>query len=246
MKGYNHISNWYDGIVKDKGHYYHVNIIIPKVLKLLENKKSILDLACGQGVLQRYIGKNVEYLGIDISKNMIQKAGSYNRNKNHHFLSKDLCELIKLEKKDYQSACIILSLQDISNPLNILKNAYNHLEKNGQLIIVMNHPCFRIPRQSFWQIDERKKIQYRRIDRYMSSMKIPFLVNPSKNEYSKTIFSNHFSLSTFSNYLFETNFYIEKIEEWTSDKKSTGSKAKMENISRDEFPLFMCITAIKR
>jgi len=247
MKGYNHVSKWYDSLVKDKGHYYHINVIIPKVLKLLKNKKSILDLACGQGVLQRYLDKNIQYLGVDISNKMIQKAKFYNRNKKHIFLNKDLSkEAVKLEKKDFEAACIILSLQDFENPLNLLKNAKEHLINNGLLIIVINHPCFRIPRQTSWLIDNQKKIQYRRIDKYMSHMKIPISVNPGKNKNSKMIISNHFPISTLSEYLYNSGFYIEKIEEWISDKNSIGSKAKMENQSRHEFPLFMAILAIKK
>lgn len=246
MKGYNHVSNWYDKLVKDKGHYYHVNVIIPNVLKLLESKKSVLDLACGQGVLQRHLDKNIEYLGVDISSNMINKANSYNKNKKHSFISKDLSKIVQFEKKDFEAACIILSLQDIENPSNLLKNAANHLIKNGLLILVINHPCFRIPRQSSWEIDSNKNIQYRRIDKYLSSMKIPICVNYEQNSNSKTIISNHFPIKTLSEYLFDSGFYIEKIDEWISDKKSTGSKAKMEDRSREEIPLFMSISAIKK
>lgn len=246
MKGYNHVSNWYDNLVKDKGHYYHVNVIIPNVLKLLKNKKSVLDLACGQGVLQRHIDKEMEYLGVDISTNMIQKASSCNKNQKHSFVSKDLSKVVQLEKKDFEAACIILSLQDIDNPLNLLKNASDHLVKNGLLLIVINHPCFRIPRQSSWQIDAQKNIQYRRIDKYLSHMKIPISVNYGKNTNPKTITSNHFPIKTLSEYLFDAGFYIEKMDEWISDKKSEGSKAKMEDRSREEIPLFMAISAIKK
>jgi SAM-dependent methyltransferase len=246
MKGYDHVSRWYDDLVKDKGHYYHINVIIPNVLKLLQNKKSVLDLACGQGILQRYLDKDITYLGADISANMIQKANHYNKNKKHTFICRDLSKIVKFEKNDFEAACIILSLQDIENPLNILKNASEHLVKNGHLIIVINHPCFRIPRQSFWEIDNKKKLQYRRVDKYLSHMKIPILVSYKKNNNIKPIISNHFPIKTLSEYLYNAGFYIERIDEWISDKKSTGSKAKMEDEARDQFPLFMAICAIKK
>jgi len=35
------------------------------------------------------------------------------------------------------------------------------------------------------------------------------------------------------------------MEEWISDKKSTGAKARMENRSREEFPLFLALLAQK-
>ena len=45
--------------------------------------------------------------------------------------------------------------------------------------------------------------------------------------------------------LFDNGFCIENIEEWISDKKSTGSKAYIEDKARKEFPLFMTIVARK-
>lgn len=246
MKGYDHVSKWYDKLTQDKGHYYHANVIIPNILKIIQNKRSILDLACGQGVLQKHLGKDVEYLGVDISNNLILKADFNNKNKNHTFLCRDLSKTVRFEKNDFEAACIILSMQDIDNPLNLLKNAKDHLVKNGILVIVMNHPCFRIPRQSSWQTDSEKNIQYRRIDKYLSSMKIPICVDYGKNKKSNTIISYHFPLKTLSEYLYEAGFYIEKIDEWVSDKESVGSKAKMENRSRNEIPLFMAISAIKK
>jgi ubiquinone/menaquinone biosynthesis C-methylase UbiE len=244
--GYNTVSGWYDNIVKDKGHYYHKNVIIPNVLKYLKNSCSILDLACGQGVLQRYLDQNIQYLGIDISNNLIDKANLYNKNKNHFFLKNDLNELIELNKKDFDAATIILSFQDINNSKNLLLNAYNHLKKNGKLILVINHPCFRVLKHSSWGIDEINNIQYRRVDRYLSNMKIPFSINPSKENRSKKIFSYHHSLSSISNLLYESNFLIEKIDELISDKNSIGAKAKIENQARKEIPLFMAVIAIKK
>ena len=246
MKGYDHVSSWYDTLVKEKGHYYHEKVIIPKIMTFLKDKRSVLDLACGQGVLQRHLAPGVEYLGIDISDKMISRANSYNKNKNHRFIKKDLSLPIDVDKKDFEVATIILSLQDIDKPSIVLQNASRHLKKDGSLIIVINHPCFRIPRQSSWGIDEKIKIQYRRIDRYMTSMKIPISVNPFDKKNQRHLFANHFSLSMLSSYLYENNFLIEKIDELISDKKSEGAKAKMENRSREEFPLFMLIAARKR
>jgi len=46
-------SGWYDKIVGQRGHYYHQQLILPGVLRLLEMQKAsephLLDLACGHG-----------------------------------------------------------------------------------------------------------------------------------------------------------------------------------------------------
>ena len=55
-------GKWYKNIVGDEGHYYHQKIILPHTLRLLKLQKgdSLLDLACGQGVLERQIPDDVD------------------------------------------------------------------------------------------------------------------------------------------------------------------------------------------
>ena len=58
--------------------------------------------------------------------------------------------------------------------------------------------------------------------------------------------SFHKPIEVYSQMLFENGFLIEKIEEWTSEKKSEGKMARAENRARDEFPMFMAISAVKK
>ena len=44
---------------------------------------------------------------------------------------------------------------------------------------------------------------------------------------------------------FLAGFAVLEIEEWVSDKKSTGAKGKMENRARAEIPLFMTLICQK-
>jgi hypothetical protein len=94
-------------------------------------------------------------------------------------------------------------------------------------------------------VDEQQKLQYRRIDRYMSSMEIPIQMEPGKGKGSQTTYSFHHPLTKYSHWLKEAGFVIELIDEWCSDKMSQGKTAKMENRSREEIPLFMVISARK-
>lgn len=240
------VAGWYNKLVKNEGHYYHQNTVIPRSLKLLELNKdsSLLDLACGQGVLARHIPRNMYYIGIDASAGLINFAKNNNRDPRHAYMVKDITQPLHVEKTDFTHAAIILALQNIENPEKVLVNAYQHLQQNGMLLIVLNHPCFRIPRQSSWGIDEQNKTQFRRINRYLSFLKIPINMHPGEKN-SPVTWSFHFPLSSYSEFLCRSGFSILKIEEWISDKKSVGKAAKMENRSRDEFPLFMAILAKK-
>jgi len=240
------VSKWYNKTVGDEGHYYHQHIIMPnlkRIFKLKENE-SLLDLACGQGVLERNLDKNIEYMGIDLANNLIREANEKKINLNHKFLVADVSKDLPINKIDFDAGAIVLALQNIKKPFGVIRNFAKHLKRNGQLVIVLNHPMFRIPRHSSWGEDLNDKIQYRRIDDYMTPQEIPIVAHPGKKE-SENTWSFHYPLSAYSEMLFDNGFWIENIEEWISDKKSTGSKAKMEDKARKEFPLFMTIIARK-
>lgn len=241
-------ANWYDKIVGTKGHYYHQQVIIPGILRLLEMEKKVqpylLDLACGQGILARHLPKGMKYLGIDGSESLIQSAKKYALNSPHQFFVHDLTHSLDLPYKNFSHATCILAVQNLPQPTALFRTAYLHLRKNSPFIIVLNHPCFRIPRQSSWEIDEQKKLQYRRIDRYMTPLKIPIQTHPSKQESSQT-WSFHFPLSYYTLQLKTAGFVLDQIEEWCSDRKSIGKTAIMENRCRQEFPLFMTLIARK-
>ena len=238
-------SNWYKKIVGDDGHYFHQTIIFPKIKQLIDFSKinSVLDLACGQGIFERQLDQNKEYVGIDISRSLINEASNKSINKRHQFLVSDVSKDLPLKKDDFDLVTIILALQNIKNINGVIKNASKHLKKGGKFLIILNHPIFRIPRQSAWGIDSQNKIQYRRIERYMSNLEIPISTNPGKFQKSEITWSFHNPLSKYSQLLFENGFLIEKIEEWVSEKKSTGPMAKMEDRARNEIPMFMAIVA---
>lgn len=241
------VAPWYHKLVSDEGHYFHQHLIIPNSLRLLSLKPqdSLLDIGCGQGVLARQISKEVEYLGIDISSELIRLARERDRNSNHKYQVIDATKDMGIVKKsDFTHAALILSLQNMEFPDAVINNLEKHLKVNGKLLIVLNHPCFRIPRQTSWGIDEVNKLQYRRVNRYLSPLKIPINMHPGKKD-SPLTWSFHFPLSEYSKFLFNHHFATELIEEWVSDKESEGRTSRMENRGRTEIPLFMAILARK-
>ncbi len=229
-------SDWYDSITAKKGHEYHRTLIMPRLKKMLVACKSVLDLGCGQGVLASYIPKGCAYLGVDLSKSLVQAAKK--RHPDKSFKIADCIKPLDMKEK-FDSATCVLALQNMKDPLALLKNAHAHLNEGGQLILVLNHPCFRIPRQSHWGYDEKQKIQFRRIDRYMSPLSIPIQVKDAK------LMAFHYSLSEITGYLKSAGFAITDLQEWCSPKSSTGKRAKAENRAREEFPLFLTIEAKK-
>lgn len=242
---------WYNRSVGEKGHYYHQSIILPSSLEMLQisakSTGSFLDLGCGQGVFARHLPPGIDYVGLDSSSSLIKDAKKQTREKNRLFILADVTKKpLPLEKTDFDYGAFILSLQNMEDGKGALANAGLHLKKGGLLLLVLNHPCFRIPRQSSWEIDPKANLQYRRMNSYMSSLKIPIQTHPGKKGDSSTTFSFHHPLSQYMSWLSSAGFVIQAMQEWCSDKTSEGGRARIENRARKEFPLFLALLCQKK
>jgi len=237
------IGDWYNQTVGEKGSYYHQRVILPNLIRLLELKKNskLLDMACGQGVLARAIYDDVEYLGLDLAPNLINEARKLDKNPKHSYGVADISKDLPIRNSGFSHAAIVLALQNIKHPFNAIKNAAKHLQVSGRLVLVINHPSFRIPKHSDWEQKNGK--QYRMVDSYMSHLEIAIDSSPFDEKNNLKTWSFHYPLSAYSEMLFDNGLVTEKIEEWVSDKKSEGGKAAIEDKARNEFPLFMAISA---
>jgi len=240
------VAKWYEKIVGDSGHYYHENVILPNIRKILTIKPNehVLDLGCGQGVYERTIPKDVYYTGIDISPELIQQAKKSSLSKIHDFFVADITKPLPVPVGSIDHAISILALQNTSSAETAIKNAAQTLKEGGDLTFVLNHPCFRIPRQSSWGTDLQSKLEYRRVNRYLSPLEIPINAHPGDKN-SPLTWSYHEPLNYYFHALKDSGLSVIDLQEWTSDKESKGSASKMENRARSEFPLFLAIKAVK-
>lgn len=112
-------GKWYKNIVGDEGHYYHQHVILPNLLRLLKFQKgnSLLDLACGQGILERQISEEVDYVGIDLSPTLINEARKKSNKTKHIFGVADVSKTLPIDKKDFSHAAIVLALQNIKKTI---------------------------------------------------------------------------------------------------------------------------------
>jgi SAM-dependent methyltransferase len=237
--------------VGKEGHDEHRTLLLSHTLSLLSLKpeERLLDLGCGQGILARHIPHGVHYVGIDSAASLISKAKRLTQqtipNCPIKFLVADATKPLPLQEGDFDAACFLLSLQNMEFPDRAIQAAALALRPGGKLLLVLNHPCFRIPRQSHWGTDPATHLQYRRIDRYLSPLKIPIQTHPSRQQNSPITYSFHFPLSSYIQWLSQNECPTIAFEEWCSIKESQGRYAKRENRARREFPLFLAILATK-
>lgn len=242
------VSAWYDASLGASGDRTHADVVIPKSLALLSLSAgdALLDLGCGQGILGRSIPQGVRYVGIDIAPSLVSAARNRDTGTQHVYAVGDITKDISVEPGSFSHAACILALDNLEHPETAVANAARALRTGGTFVFVINHPCFRIPRQSSWEVDTANKIQYRRLNRYLSPLKIPITMHPGKGGASPVTWTFHHPLSVWTSYVTKSGCSIDAIEEWVSTKTSVGPAASMENRARAEFPMFLAVKAVKR
>ncbi len=241
------VGDWYNNLVGSKGQYYHNHVVLPGVIRLLhlDSQDSLLDIGCGQGVLARHIQKSVLYTGVDAAPSLIASAKQYDRSQTHEYFVADATKPLPLKPQIFTHVAIVLSMQNIEFPDRVMESIRPFVTRGTVVVLVLNHPGFRIPRQSSWGIDEENKLQYRKINRYMTPQKIPITMHPGSGSSAMT-WSFHQPISYYVTLFTSRNYMLSAMEEWVSDKESVGGAARMENRARSEFPLFLAMKFICR
>ncbi len=240
------VADWYDNYLETNKDSYQEKVIAPNLIRILDIKKEmrIHDLACGQGFFSRkFASAGAVVTGSDISKELIEQAKKHSRDIVYSVSPAHKLPFLKNNSVD--AVTIVLAIQNIAEFSETFAEAHRVLAPGGRLVLVLNHPTFRIPKRSSWDFDPKSGVQYRRIDGYLSATKNEIIMNPGKAG-SETTISYHRSLQEFFKTLSKNNFAVTRLEEWISHKKSEkGPRQKAEDIARKEIPLFMMLEAKK-
>ncbi|MEK7460215.1 MAG: class I SAM-dependent methyltransferase [Patescibacteria group bacterium] len=241
------VAGWYDQLLEKNDDTYQTNVVLPNLVRALEIRKGlrVLDLACGQGFFSRAFAlEGAEVAGVDISSELIDLAKKQSPKEIKYFV-RSADDLSVFQDGYFERITIVLSIQNIEAPHKVFKECARILAPQGKLFIVLNHPAFRVPKESSWGYDESTNIQYRRIDRYMSESKVEIDMNPSRPGSVKTI-SFHRPLQYYFKTLANAGFATTRLEEWLSHRESGhGPKKEAEDRARMEIPLFLFLEAQK-
>ncbi len=241
------VANWYDSLVMDDESYQQ-EVILPNFLRLAGDVrgKRVLDVASGQGLFSHALAKaGATVTGIELSPELVNIARK-SAMKGENFIVGNAEKFpSEIKSGGYDLALCVLALQNIKNLDAVVSEASRALAPRGRFLIVLNHPCFRIPKRSAWGYDEEQKIQYRRLDGYLSESSADIVAHPGRAKSQKTV-SLHRPLQLYFKSFVKYGFAVERLEEWISNKTSESGPRKIaEDNARKELPLFLYLGLVK-
>ncbi|GAB4436103.1 MAG: class I SAM-dependent methyltransferase [Chloroflexi bacterium OHK40] len=243
--GWDDLADWYDAWA-GTGSDHHRRQAIPAVLELLAlcPGETLLDLGCGPAPLAPFAARaGARYTGVDVSPQMVAHARK-RHGRRAHLLVADARELAAsslLRAASFDAAVFLLSLQNLDPLGPALESATWALRAGGRLVLLLTHPCFRVPRQSGWGWDEGRRLRYRRLDRYLSPLPVP--LRPPSSGPGAPAYSFHRPLGDYINGLAACGLLVDGIREVTRPAPHGASVA--ERRAAEEFPLFLALRAKK-
>lgn len=243
--GWDPVAEWYNGWVGRDGSEHHQKLAVPAVVELLalQPGQSVLDCGAGQGVLAPAVAAaGASYTGVDISPRLVDYARQHHGQHGRFIVGdvRQLQRISQLSAGQFDAAVFLLSIQDIDPLQDALAAAAWALRDGGQLVILMTHPCFRVPRQSGWGFDEGRSLQYRRVDHYLTPLRVPMKAYGSQR--SGVTISFHRPLEDYVNGLAACGLLVNAMREIPTYKKG---KTRAEARAQRELPLFMALRACK-
>jgi ubiquinone/menaquinone biosynthesis C-methylase UbiE len=244
---WNEVADWYDQHVGEGGSEYHREVVLPGVMRLLAPKsgETMLDIACGQGVLARMLHeRGVKVTGVDAARELIAAAKKRSDPAIEYHVA-DARELQFLPESHFDAAACVLAIQNIHPIIGVFNGVARALKPGGRFVIAMTHPAFRGAKETSWGWDQKNETQFRRVDRYLIPRKTPIVAHPGKSAQTYT-WTFHKPLEAYVKAARNAGLLIDALEEWPSHKHSTsGPRAAAENRAREEIPLFLALRAVR-
>jgi len=211
--------------------------------------EEIIDIGGGQGVLGPHVVRaGARYTCVDASPRLISIARRRHADAGRFLVgdARRLREVSGLRPAAFDAATFVLSIQDM-DPLDaVLESAGWALRATARIVIVMTHPAFRIPRHSGWGMDDSRKLQFRRVDSYLSEMAVPMKELGGRAPSFRTR-SFHRPIGAYVNALGERGFAVDRMLEMPdlAAAPAPGRGTRTTERARNEIPLFLGLRAVR-
>lgn len=124
------------------------------LFKKVKNEDSLLDVGCGNGrLLEAFLDKNIEYLGVDPSQELIAEAQK--RHPDCKFVLGDILNLGKIKEHSFDYVASIAVLHHLPSKelrINALKQLRNKIKPEGEIILTV---------WNFWSQKKYRKLIFK-------------------------------------------------------------------------------------
>lgn len=209
--------------------------------KLMPNlkEKTVLDIGCGFGWHCKYAVEQgaKKVVGIDISKNMIEKAKQINADEKIEYMISSI-EDYAYPKNTFDVVISSLALHYIASFEEVCNQVKNTLKEHGTFIFSVEHPIFTANGEEDWIYNKEGKIEHWPIDNYFIERKI------ESNFLGETVEKYHKTLTTFINTLINNGFVINQLVEPKPEETMLQTIPEMKDELRR--PMMLIISATKK
>lgn len=154
---WDHVAEWYDQLVGERGSDHHERVILPGTLRLLGEVRGrrVLDVACGQGILcRRLAASGASASGVDAAPRLIALAKSQKGERPIEYFVGDARRLSDAVPGPYDAITCIMALMNIDPLGPVMEGVASRLVSGGSFVSVILHPAFRAPGQTSWGWEE--------------------------------------------------------------------------------------------
>lgn len=227
--------------LRDSGVTYNDFVEQPAIKSAISTlqAKSVLDIGCGTGEFARFCIENgaTKVVGIDISKNMIERARKKNKHENIDYICMPI-EDLKFQHQKFDIIISSLAVHYIEDYSKLIKKVSGLLSKNGEFIFSTEHPITTARKEmGNWILDNQGNKLHYALDHYQEEG------IREQHWYIDGVIKYHRTISTLINTLISHGLVIEKMIEPQSIP--AGLEQMPELINENRRPSFIIIKSRK-
>ena len=202
------LSEWWIKGIEGNELSEYIEIIVPLIEGIFFQKKTILDIGTGTGLVAqeaRRVTEHATIVGGDISIRQLRYAKEVTSG--IQFVQHSIDQM-PFKGEQFDAVICSMVLEHVESLLEAVSEIARILEKGGTLLIIMNHPVFQSPNSRSITSHSHDNEAILGIGDYLTETSEIEKISPELE-----VLYTHRTLSTYFNALSEENFMIENVIE---------------------------------